>query len=38
MKMVKLYESGVYLINGTEIVPECETQKIQALTGKEVKK
>ena len=36
--MVKLYESGVYLINGTEIVPECETQKIQALTGKEVKK
>lgn len=36
--MVKLYESGVYLVNGTEIVPEYEAEKVQPLTGKEVKK
>ncbi|MGN0373496.1 MAG: hydratase [Enterocloster sp.] len=32
--MVKLYDGGVYLVNGTEIVPEAEAQKVEALTGK----
>ena len=36
--MVKLYDSGVYLINGKEIVPENEPEKVQALAGKEVDK
>ena len=36
--MVKLYDSGVYLVNGNEIVPENEPEKVQALTGKEVNK
>lgn len=32
--MVKLYDGGVYLVNGTEIVPEKEGAKVEALTGK----
>ena len=32
--MVKLYDEGIYLVNGTEIVPEAEAAKVQALTGK----
>ena len=32
--MVKLYDEGIYLANGTEIVPESEGAKVQALTGK----
>ena len=32
--MVKLYDGGVYLVNGVEIVPEAEAAKVQALTGK----
>ncbi len=32
--MVKLYDSGVYLVNGAEIVPESESEKVKALTGK----
>ena len=32
--MVKLYDEGIYLVNGTEIVPESEAAKVQALTGK----
>ncbi len=32
--MVKLYDGGVYLVNGTEIVPEHEAEKVAALTGK----
>lgn len=32
--MVKLYDGGVYLVNGTEIVPEKEAAKVEALTGK----
>ncbi len=32
--MVKLYEGGVYLVNGTEIVPEAEAGKVEQLTGK----
>ncbi len=31
--MVKLYEEGVYLVNGTEIVPESEWGKAAVLTG-----
>ncbi|MBS6646584.1 MAG: hydratase [Clostridiaceae bacterium] len=36
--MVKLYDGGAYLVNGTEIVPEAEAAKIASLTGKEVTK
>ncbi len=32
--VVKLYDGGVYLVNGVEIVPEAESAKVQALTGK----
>ena len=32
--MVKLYEGGVYLVKGSELVPESESEKVQALTGK----
>ena len=32
--MVRLYEGGVYLVNGTEIVPESESAKVRALTGR----
>lgn len=31
--MVKLYEGGAYLVNGTELVPESESQKVMQLTG-----
>ncbi|MDO5133301.1 MAG: hydratase [Eubacteriales bacterium] len=34
--MVKLYDSGVYLVNGTEIVPEAEAARVEQLTGKKV--
>ncbi len=36
--MVKLYDSGAYLVNGTEIVPETEAGKVEALTGKKITK
>ena len=36
--MVKLYDGGAYLVNGTEIVPEEEAAKVASLTGKEVTK
>lgn len=32
--MVKLFESGVYLIDGTTIVPETDSEKVASLTGK----
>lgn len=32
--MVKLHEGGVYLVNGTELVPEKESAKVEQLTGK----
>ena len=32
--MVKLYDSGVYLVNGTEIVEENNAAKVEQLTGK----
>ena len=31
--MIKLYDEGVYLVNGTEIIPESESGKVQMLTG-----
>ena len=31
--MVSLYDGGVYLVNGTEIIPEAEGAKVKALTG-----
>ena len=34
--MVKLYDGGAYLVNGTEIVEEQEAAKVAALTGREV--
>lgn len=36
--MVRLYDGGVYLINGTEIVPETDGEKAAALTGAKVDK
>lgn len=36
--MVKLFDGGVYLVNGTEIVPESEVSKVEQLTGKTVSK
>ena len=36
--MVKLYDGGVYLVNGAEIVPESESEKVKALTGKAANK
>ena len=32
--MIKLYDSGVYLVNGKEIVPEAEAARVEQLTGK----
>ncbi|WP_395548553.1 MULTISPECIES: hydratase [unclassified Lacrimispora] len=32
--MVKLYDSGAYLVHGTELVPDQEAEKVAALTGK----
>ena len=36
--MVKLYDGGAYLVNGTEIVPESEAAKVESLTGKKSNK
>lgn len=36
--MVSLYEGGIYLVNGTEIVPEKEGAKVKILTGKDAEK
>ncbi len=36
--MVSLYDGGVYLVNGKEIVPEAESAKVKALTGKDANK
>ena len=32
--MVKLYDSGVYLVNGKEIVPAEEAALVKQMTGK----
>ncbi len=34
--MLKLYDGGIYLVHGTEIIPEKESAKIQQMTGKPV--
>ncbi len=36
--MVKLYDGGAYLVNGTTIVPEAEAAQVEALTGKAANK
>ncbi len=36
--MVKLYDTGAYLVNRTTIVPEAEAAKAEAMTGKKVSK
>ena len=36
--MVSLYDGGVYLVNGTEIVPEKEAGRVEVLTGKSADK
>lgn len=33
--MISLYEGGVYLVRGTELIPEKESAKVKALTGRE---
>ncbi len=35
---ITLYDGGVYLVDGQEIVPEAEAAKVKALTGKEAVK
>ncbi len=32
--MVKLYDGGIYLVNGVEIVPEAESEGVSMLTGR----
>ena len=32
--MIKLYDEGIYLVKGQEIVPESEAGKVEALTGR----
>ena len=34
--MVKLYDGGVYLVKGNEIIPEAEAAKVQQMTGRAV--
>ena len=36
--MIKCYDGGVYLVNGTELVPESEAAKVKQLTGKDADK
>lgn len=36
--MIHLYDGGVYLIHGTDIIPEREVERVQQLTGKNVNK
>ena len=36
--MVKLYPEGIYLVNGTDIVPESDVEKVNQRTGKTVNK
>ena len=38
INMVKLYDGGAYLVNGTEIVPEAEAESAACLAGKQVTK
>ena len=36
--MITLYNEGAYLVNGTELVPESESAKVEALTGRKADK
>ena len=36
--MVSLYDGGIYLVNGKEIIPEQESAKVESLTGKKADK
>ena len=36
--MVKLYDGGAYLVNGTEIVPEAEAAKVEKKKKKKTEK
>ncbi|MBQ6450614.1 MAG: hydratase, partial [Solobacterium sp.] len=36
--MIKLYDEGIYLVNGTEIVPAGEAGRVEQLTGKKAEK
>ncbi len=36
--MISLYEGGVYLVNGSQIVPEAEAANVKALLGKDADK
>ena len=36
--MIQLYEGGAYLLHGSEIVPEAEAARLEAMTGKKVSK
>ena len=36
--MVKLYDGGVYLVGGREIIEEQDAAKVQALTGQAANK
>ena len=36
--MIKLYDEGVYLVNGDAIVKESESEKVEKLTGKKVER
>ncbi len=36
--MVSLYEGGVYLVKGTELIPEKDNARVKALTGREADK
>ncbi len=36
--MIRLYEEGVYLVNGSEVIPESEAAKIEAICKKKVTK
>ena len=38
LRMIKLYDEGVYLVNGDAIVKESESEKVEKLTGKKVNK
>ena len=32
--MISLYDGGVYLVNGTSLIPESDPAKVEAMTGK----
>ena len=32
--MIRLYDGGVYLVNGRELVPEQEAEKVRTLCGR----